>query len=76
MTEAQINLIIDMRIPKMTDRARRACISVIMDDVSSYTAEMIHECPPGTVRPYVRKIYAEYDFCEEVMTGYAYNSRR
>ena len=69
MTENQVNMIISRRWPRMSTRTRRACVSVILGDMTPYNAEMVYEVPFGTVGRHVRRIEAEHDFCVEVARG-------
>lgn len=66
MNLKQFELIVDGRFARLNTATIDACRAVIIDGLSSYSAEDAFKCGRGTVNRYVLKINAELSFCEEV----------
>tara|TARA_R100001377_G_scaffold82536_2_gene63015 strand:- start:1419 stop:1634 length:216 start_codon:yes stop_codon:yes gene_type:complete len=66
MNQQQFDLIVDQRFARLNTATIDACRAVIIDGLSSYSAEDAFKCGRGTVNRYVLKINAEMAFCEEV----------
>ncbi len=67
MKQPQLDLILTERFPRLSENVKAAVRDVLLTGASSYEAENKRNCARGTVSRYVKRVQAEFDFCEEVM---------